>query len=218
MSLDAAEQRSVRRAVHGSARISRCRLPVPCFGSVGGSFNCALLPGLLPHGLRRLQLCRAFNCPLLPGSIPSTVEVLDADAYNQPLLVQGVSVLPSSLVHLVLERFQQPLVTCHPSSFSSKNDVFEQLESAFGGGEFSLHLYALCASTATTILCCLERCPAGLTHLVLGSLLAAVAGGRVARFSRSVSTSADRFQHPLLPGQQQERTTLIQRRSLACRL
>jgi hypothetical protein len=41
-----------------------------------GPFDCLLPPGLLPHGLRRLQFAKGYDSLLLPGSIPSTVEIL----------------------------------------------------------------------------------------------------------------------------------------------
>ena len=68
-----------------------------------------LSAGLLPHGLRRLQLPTDFNSPLQVRDIPSTVEVLHFGTdYHQPL---KIGVLPSSLVHLVLDSvFDYPLV------------------------------------------------------------------------------------------------------------
>ena len=59
-----------------------------------------LSPGLLPHGLRRLQLDFALDAPLQAGCIPSSVEVLQLGCSTcVPLSVHQ---LPSSLVHLVL--------------------------------------------------------------------------------------------------------------------
>jgi len=75
-----------------------------------GPFNCPLAPGLLPHGLRRLQFAFFFDWPLLPGSIPSTVEILQFERFNQKLLVEGETVLPSSLIHLVMPYFNLPLL------------------------------------------------------------------------------------------------------------
>ena len=110
-------------------------------------------PGLLPHGLRVLQVGDQFRSPLQPGSIPLTVEVLDLGRrYNHPLS----GVLPPSLVHLKLGRrynqpmapgtlppsleclelsgdFDQPLgVGCLPSSLRllRLSDSFEQLSPA----------------------------------------------------------------------------------------
>ena len=57
-----------------------------------------LQPGLLPHGLRRLQL--VADRSLQAGSIPSTVEVLQVRGrVTSPLSIHH---LPSSLIHLVL--------------------------------------------------------------------------------------------------------------------
>jgi hypothetical protein len=87
--------------------LERSSMPVHSFAESRGPFNCALPPGLLPHGLRRLQFADGFDSPLLPGSIPSTVEILQLWSFNQPL---SVGVLPASLIHLMLVSFNQPLL------------------------------------------------------------------------------------------------------------
>jgi hypothetical protein len=76
-----------------------------------GPLNCPLLPGVLPHGLRRLQFPEAFACRLTRGSIPSTVEILQLSRWDQPLMLGGETLLPSSLVHLVLGSYNQRLST-----------------------------------------------------------------------------------------------------------
>ena len=86
--------------------------PVRRFAGSDGPLNCTLQHGLLPLGVRRLQFPNQFNCPLLPLSVPSSVQVMQLADYNQPLLLEGLSVLPSALLHLVLVEFDQPLLPC----------------------------------------------------------------------------------------------------------
>ena len=86
--------------------------PVERFRSSHGLFNCQLPPGLLPHGLRCLQFSHGFNndrSPFHPDFLPSTLEVLQVDWYNEELVVDGVSVLPSPLKHLDLMQYSLPL-------------------------------------------------------------------------------------------------------------
>ena len=75
-----------------------------------GQAKYSLPPGLLPHGLRRLQLDYTLTSPLQAGSIPSTVEVLQLSGnIKTPLSAMH---WPSSLVHLVLQgQLQLPLAT-----------------------------------------------------------------------------------------------------------
>ena len=56
-------------------------------------------PGLLPPGLRLMQLSTPLSFPLQPGSIPSSLEVLDLRSVDSQSLS---GVLPPSLVHLML--------------------------------------------------------------------------------------------------------------------
>ena len=74
-----------------------------------GKAKYSLPPGLLPHGLRRLQLDYTLTSPLQAGSIPSTVEVLQLSCDNKTAL--SAVVWPSSLVHLVLQDNFLPLAT-----------------------------------------------------------------------------------------------------------
>jgi hypothetical protein len=62
--------------------------PIERFEGTESHFDCILQPGLLPHGLRRLQCGRRWQpafwvSQLLPGSIPSTVEILQLRHYDQ---------------------------------------------------------------------------------------------------------------------------------------
>ena len=80
----------------------------PTEGWAFGSLRCRLPPGLLPCGLRVLQLNGDFNQPLEPGSLPSSLTYLVfGDRFNQPL---PPGVLPASLLHLTLgSRYRHPL-------------------------------------------------------------------------------------------------------------
>ena len=81
--------------------------PVLGLEETKGLSRCSLTPGLLPHGLRHLQLPSSFDSPLQVGSIPSTVEVLQfGRRFSKPLLRD---VLSSSLVHLVLHSYNKAL-------------------------------------------------------------------------------------------------------------
>ena len=81
----------------------------PVFGFVEtrALANCSLPPGSLPPGLRRLHLSLSSDTPLQAGFIPSTVEVLSW--FSNSLSASTLRHLPSSLVHLVLTQFNQPL-------------------------------------------------------------------------------------------------------------
>ena len=73
-----------------------------------GSLDCRLPPGILPCGLRVLQLNFRFNHPLEVGSLPSSLTYLQLGAcFDQPL---PPGVLPASLLHLSLgSAYSQPL-------------------------------------------------------------------------------------------------------------
>ena len=90
--------------------MAREELPVWRFTRTYGSFESPIPPGLLPHGLRRLQLPNDMTAFPLVGTIPSTVEVLQFGTLTEPTVTVplSVGVLPSSLVHLVLN-FNTPL-------------------------------------------------------------------------------------------------------------
>ena len=71
--------------------------------------DCPLPPGLLPSGLRVLQLGHAYNnTPFLPGSLPSTLTFLQTGRkFKAPI---AVGTLPASLLHLSLDfGWDQPL-------------------------------------------------------------------------------------------------------------
>ena len=82
---------------------------VRLFSVVRSLFHCALAPGILPSGLRLLQFPSQYNFLLVPDAIPSTVEQLQLGAYDWPLMVRGVTVLPFSLRYLSLDEFDWPL-------------------------------------------------------------------------------------------------------------
>ena len=79
------------------------------YGSCYGCFDQPIPLGVLPHGLRVLQVSSNFNQRLQVGSIPDTVEVIQfGRAFNQRL-AEGH--LPASLTHLVFGfNYDQPLL------------------------------------------------------------------------------------------------------------
>ena len=85
-----------------------------------GCLQCRLPPGLLPCGLRVLQLSCSFNRPLEPGSLPSSLTYLEFDDdFDQPL---PAGVLPASLLHLTLARHYR-----HPLGQGSLPSLLERL-------------------------------------------------------------------------------------------
>ena len=90
---------------HGSEGQQWQQLP---WSELSSSLQCSLPPGLLPCGLRVLQLNTSFNQPLEVGSLPSTLTYLEfGEHFNQPL---PAGVLPASLLHLQLGTdYSQPL-------------------------------------------------------------------------------------------------------------
>ena len=186
--------------------------PMAPLRSVDGSFDCSLPPGLLPHGLCRLQISRAFGSPLLPGSIPSTVEVLDAEVFNQPLLVAGVSVLPSSLARLSMENFQQPLLpgvlpsSLHRLTMTMWNQPLEM--NVLPSSLRALHLESFDHPLLPGAL------PTGLTHLGFTCFTKPLEVGVLPTSLISFDLGCQ-FKQPLRPGQQQGRMTLARRLSLA---
>ena len=107
-----AEQRSWQLTWTSEADDELDRL-LPRFLAPLGSLECPLPPGLLPSGLRVLQLSSAFNQPLQPGSLPSSLSFLQfGREFNQPV---EPGVLPASLLSLSFTcgyhtGFHQPLV------------------------------------------------------------------------------------------------------------
>ena len=78
------------------------------FGDNLGEFDCTLPPGLLPHGLRVLQLNHAYNTAFLPGSLPDTLTYLQTGRSFSVPIAPGT--LPSSLLYLSLDSsWNQPL-------------------------------------------------------------------------------------------------------------
>ena len=91
---------------------------LPQFEVRYSALNCPLPPGLLPLGLRVLQLGDYFNQSLQPGSLPPTLTFLQlGDRFDQPLTP---SVLPASLrylcVHGPMQRYHQLLLPSLPAS------------------------------------------------------------------------------------------------------
>ena len=78
------------------------------FGDPLGALDCPLTPGLLPHGLRVLQLGHAYNTAFLPGSLPDTLTYLQTGrSFNVPI---APGTLPASLLHLgLMFQWDQPL-------------------------------------------------------------------------------------------------------------
>ena len=131
-------------------------------------FDTSLPPGLLPHGLQRLQLPLWLNSSLEVGSIPSTVQVLQLDGhFDQPL---SAGQLPSSLVHLVLDcAFNQPLAVGVLSS-SLQRLAMDYYNHPLQVGGISVLPSSLQALAMTQYDQPIEPgvLPAGLTHLELG--------------------------------------------------
>jgi hypothetical protein len=155
-------------------------------------------PGLLPHGLRRLQFTTtSFSSPLQPGSIPSTVQLLQIVEYRQPLLVNGVTVLPSSLVHLVSVTFNAPLL---PGTLPP---CLQRL--CLCSWDQPLLMGALLASLRAVELTAFNHpllpgaLPEGLTHLTLRDFAQPLHVGVLPSSLVSLDLGC-RFRHPLLPG------------------
>ena len=164
------------------------------YGFSRDKFNCSLPPGLLPHGLRRLDSPSDLTSPLQVGSIPSTVEVLEF-YYNLPhSLSQGM--LPSSLVHLVLWGFDSPL---------APEILPPSLQRLFlGGWNHPLAVDVLPASLQALVLIGFNHplhphvLPAGLTHLLLCSFDQPLSVGSLSRSLISLDLGT-KFDQPLLP-------------------
>ena len=174
--------------------------PVRRFALSDGSFNGALPPSPIPPGLRRLQLAQAFNSPLLPNSVPCTVEVLHMQSFNYYLLVEGVTVLPSSLIHLVLDGYEKPLL---PNTLPSS---LQRL--AMARWDQPLHVNVLPSSLRALELHAFDHpllpgaLPAGLTHLSLLAFDQPLQAGALPPALVSLDLG-HAFQQPLRRGEQQ---------------
>ena len=90
---------------------------VRSFAVTHSAINCELPPGLLPHGLLRLQLGTRFNTQFQVGSLPAGLQYLQCDGFNQRLSVGGMTVLPLSLLTLIVGlSFHEPLAGLLPPS------------------------------------------------------------------------------------------------------
>ena len=179
---------------HYKQLLTDCRQPVQSLGASFGKIDCLLPRGILPQGLRRLQIPFSFTPPLLVGSIPSTVEVLQLSFdFCYPL---SVGTLPSSLVHLVMCRFDLPLSpsVLPPSLQRLRLDAWSHplAVGVLPAGLQALMMWGFNHPLHPHVL------PDGLTHLVLG------------HFSHPLSVSSlpptlvsfelgFRFDQPLLP-------------------
>ena len=170
--------------------------PIESFAWSRGTLLYPLPPGLLPHGLRHLQLTpwlRA-NSPLQVGSIPSTVEVLQLD--YRPTHPLSVGMLPSSLVHLVLWGYDFPL-SPHvlPPSLQRLH---------LSGWSHPLTVNLLPASLRALDLSSFDHplpphiLPAGLTHLCFRLFNHPLSVGSLPPSLVSLDLGEE-FQHPLLP-------------------
>jgi hypothetical protein len=177
--------------------------PVRRFVSLEGQFSCPFPPGLLPHGLRRLHFARGFYSPLLPGSIPSTVETLQVQCWDYPLLKKGETLLPSSLVHLaIIDLADQPLL---PGVFPSS---LQRLR--IDQWNAPLHVNVLPASLRALHLGRFDHpllpgaLPVGLTHLVLKSFSYPLTEGSLPSTLISIDLGWE-FHQPLPPSQPHRR-------------
>ena len=177
-------------------------VPVQAFMYVNGLFRSPLPPGLLPHGLRRLQLPDAWDLALEPGSIPSTVVTLQLGIFNQPLLggmFPLCPLLPSSLLQLHTFGFTLPLLpgvlppTLQRLCMTRWNQPLQ-----LGVLPASLRALQVDAFNHPLLPGAL---PAGLTHLALLQFSHPLNVGILPSSLINLDLGW-RFDHPLLPGQQ----------------
>ena len=169
--------------------------PVFSYTELRSQVNYSLPPGLLPHGLRRLQLDSALNSPLQAGSIPSTVEVLHVSGDLDNSL--SIERRGPSLVHLVLLGGMHLPLTANVLPASLQRLGWRYYDHPLDVGVLPSTLQALDMYWFHQPI---KRhdLPAGLTHLSFFSLNHPLTPGILPSSLVSLDLGAS-FQHPLPP-------------------